>query len=123
MVNYAMAQSGKSYQWGGTGNPGFDCSGLVMKSFAAAGISIPRTGTAQFWGAPNHNVPLSQLRYGDLLVFDEYPAGSGQFGHIAIYIGNNQVVQALSPGYPLGVYSLADMAAGGMSLYGRAARY
>jgi cell wall-associated NlpC family hydrolase len=122
MVNYAMAQSGKGYQWGGTGNPGFDCSGLVMKSFAAAGISVPRTGTAQFWAAPQR-VPLSQMRYGDLLVFDESPAGSGQFGHIAIYIGNNQVIQALSYGYPVGVSSLSDMALGGMTLYPYAARY
>ncbi len=122
MVNYAMAQSGKQYEWGGTGSPGFDCSGLVMKSFAAAGIAVPRTGTAQFWAAPQR-VPLSQMRYGDLLVFNESAPGSGQFGHIAIYIGNNQVVQALSYGYPLGVYSLSSMALGGMHLYGSAARY
>lgn len=122
MVNYAKSKSGGPYAWGGTGPVGFDCSGLVLKSFAAAGISVPRTGTAQFWAAPQR-VPLSQMRYGDLLVFDESPAGSGQFGHIAIYVGNGQVVQALAPGYPIGEYSISGMLQGGMTLYPYAARY
>jgi len=122
MVNFAMAQSGTPYQWGGTGNPYYDCSGLVMKAFAAAGISVPRTGTDQFWAAPSR-VPLSQMRYGDLLVFDESSPGSGQFGHIAIYIGNDQVVQALAPGYATGVFSISGMLQAGMTLYPYAARY
>lgn len=122
MVNYAIAQSGGAYQWGGTGNPGFDCSGLVMKAFAAAGVNVPRTGTDQFWAAPTH-VPLSQMRYGDLLVFDETSPGSGQFGHIAIYVGNGQVMQALAPGYPTGVSSISGMLQVGMKLYSSVARY
>jgi peptidoglycan DL-endopeptidase CwlO len=122
MVNYAIAQSGGAYQWGGTGNPGYDCSGLVMKAFAAAGVSVPRTGTDQFWAAPAR-VPLSQMRYGDLLVFDETSPGSGQFGHIAIFVGNGQVMQALAPGYPTGVSSISGMLQAGMTLYPYAARY
>ncbi|ALE04349.1 hypothetical protein AL755_01195 (plasmid) [Arthrobacter sp. ERGS1:01] len=122
MVNFAKAQSGLPYQWGGTGNPYYDCSGLVMKAFASAGISVPRTGTDQFWSAPTR-VPLSQMRYGDLLVFDESAPGSGQFGHIAIYVGNDQVVQALAPGFPTGVYSISGMLQAGMTLYPYAARY
>ena len=94
MVNYAMSKVGGPYVWGGNGPVGFDCSGLVQQAFAAAGVNVPRTGTAQFWAAPTR-VPLSQMRYGDLLVFDD--DGTGNFGHIAIYIGNGQVVQALNP--------------------------
>lgn len=118
MVNFAMSQKGKPYAWGGNGPNSYDCSGLVQQAFAAAGISVPRTGTAQFWNAPTR-VPLSQMRYGDLLVFDD--DGTGNFGHVAIYIGNGQVVQALYYGYPLGVYSLSSMST--MSLYPYAARY
>jgi len=122
MVNFALSKSGTPYQWGGTGPVGYDCSGLVQQAFAAAGVSVPRTGTEQFWAAPQR-VPLSQMRYGDLLVFDESPAGSGSFGHIAIYLGNDQVVQALSPGFATGVYSISSMLQFGMTLYPYAARY
>ena len=69
-------------------------------------MSVPRQGTDQFWAAPQR-VPLSQMRYGDLLVFDDN--GTGRFGHIAIYIGNNQVVQALNPNQPIGVTPLSWM--------------
>ncbi|WP_062008526.1 MULTISPECIES: C40 family peptidase [Arthrobacter] len=106
MVSYAMAQQGKSYLWGGTGPNAFDCSGLVWKAFQAAGVPVPRTGTDQYWAAPTR-VPLSQAQYGDLVVFDS--DGNGNFGHIAIYIGNGQAVQALFTGYPVGVYSIASM--------------
>lgn len=118
MVDYAMSKIGSPYQWGGNGPNAFDCSGLVQQAFAAAGISVPRQGTDQFWAAPTR-VPLSEMRYGDLLVFND--DGSGRFGHIAIYIGNNQVVQALNEQQPLGVTSLSWMS--GMSLYPYAARY
>ncbi|MDJ0316770.1 C40 family peptidase [Arthrobacter antibioticus] len=118
MVNYAMSKIGGPYQWGGNGPTAFDCSGLVQQAFASAGIAVPRQGSDQFWAAPQR-VPLSQMRYGDLLVFDDN--GAGRFGHIAIYIGNNQVVQALNPSQPLGITSLSWMS--GMSLYPYAARY
>lgn len=118
MVNYAMSKVGGPYQWGGTGPVAFDCSGLVLKAFAAAGVSVPRQGTDQFWAAPQR-VPISQMRYGDLLVFNDN--GRGQFTHIAIYIGNNQVVQALNPEQPIQVTPLSWMS--GMQLYPYAARY
>ncbi|MBP2412940.1 cell wall-associated NlpC family hydrolase [Arthrobacter stackebrandtii] len=117
MVNYAMSKVGSPYLLGGTGPTAFDCSGLVQQAFAAAGRWVPRTGTDQFWAAPVR-VPISQMQYGDLLVFNE---SGGAFSHIAIYIGNNQVVQALNPTQPLGVTDLQWMT--GMSLYPYAARY
>ncbi|AIY02087.1 hypothetical protein ART_2488 [Arthrobacter sp. PAMC 25486] len=117
MVNYAMSKVGSPYLLGGNGPNVFDCSGLVQQAFAAAGRSVPRQGSDQFWAAPVR-VPLSEMRYGDLLVFNE--SGS-RFSHIAIYIGNNQVVQALNPDQPLGVTDLSWMS--GMNLYPYAARY
>ena len=118
MVDYAMSKIGGPYQWGGTGPAAFDCSGLVQQAFAAAGKSVPRQGTDQFWAAPQR-VPLAQMQYGDLLVFDD--DGTGRFGHIAIYIGNNQVVQALNYSQPIAVTSLSWMST--MKLYPYAARY
>lgn len=118
MVSYAMSKVGGPYLYGATGPTAFDCSGLVLQAFASVGISVARTGTAQFWQAPVR-VPISQRKYGDLLVFND--DGTGNFSHIAIYIGNNQVVQALNPDQGIQVTNLAWMS--GMNLYGYAARY
>ncbi|MET4004555.1 cell wall-associated NlpC family hydrolase [Arthrobacter sp. UYCu511] len=119
MVNYALSKIGSRYQWGGNGPNAFDCSGLVQQAFAAAGKSVPRQGSDQFWAAPVR-VPLSQMQYGDLLVFDD--DGNGRFGHVAIYIGNNQVVQALNYTQPVEITPLSHMTPY-MSLYPYAARY
>ena len=47
-IAYARAQLGRPYLWGGTGPDAFDCSGLVMEAYAAAGVSIPRTSQEQW---------------------------------------------------------------------------
>ena len=104
------------YQWGGTGAYGFDCSGLVQNAFAAAGKYLPRTASQQYAAAPVH-VPLSQARRGDLLVWGSAP----NFYHVAIYLGNGQVVQALNPQEGITVSSISSMV--GMDLYPYAARY
>ncbi len=104
------------YQWGGTGPYGFDCSGLVQTAFAAAGMYLPRTASQQYAAAPVH-VPLSQARRGDLLVWGSAP----NFYHVAIYLGNGQVVQALNPQVGITVSTISSMV--GMELYPYAARY
>jgi peptidoglycan DL-endopeptidase CwlO len=104
------------YQWGGTGQYGFDCSGLVQTAFAAAGKYLARTAAQQYASAPVH-VPLSQAQRGDLLVWGSAP----DFYHVAIYLGNGQVVQALNPDEGIEVTQLSRMA--GMQLYPYAARY
>jgi cell wall-associated NlpC family hydrolase len=81
------------YVYGGTGPPGpnggYDCSGLVQAAWAAAGVSIPRDSYSQ-WAALPH-VPMSNIRPGDLIFFD------GE-GHVAIYVGNNMIIDAPQPG-------------------------
>ena len=51
-MNYAEAQLGKPYLWGATGPDAFDCSGLVMMAYRAAGVNIPRTSEAQWKKLP-----------------------------------------------------------------------
>ena len=66
-IAFAREQLGKPYLWGGTGPDAFDCSGLVMMAYRAAGISIPRTSQQQWaWGP---QVPASQVKPGDLVFF------------------------------------------------------
>ena len=66
-IAFAEAQLGKPYEWGGTGPDAYDCSGLVMMAYRAAGVLIPRTADVQWvWGP---QVPASQVEPGDLVFF------------------------------------------------------
>jgi peptidoglycan DL-endopeptidase CwlO len=90
-VAFAYDQLGCPYVYGGTGPcaDGFDCSGLTMEAWAAAGVSIERTSYEQWDSLPH--VSLSAVEPGDILVF----FGAG---HVAIYVGHNQFIQAPQPG-------------------------
>jgi len=70
-IRYALAQLGKPYQWGAEGPRSFDCSGLTMRAYQAAGISIPRVARDQY--ALGHRLPLRRLRPGDLVFFAHNP--------------------------------------------------
>jgi cell wall-associated NlpC family hydrolase len=89
-VQFAYNQLGCPYVYGGTGpcGAGFDCSGLTMAAWAAAGVSIPRTSYGQA-GLPS--VPLSALQPGDILEF----AGDS---HVGIYVGGGYLIDAPQPG-------------------------
>jgi len=88
-VAFAYAQLGKPYQWGATGPGSYDCSGLALAAWAAAGVSIPRTTYAQ-WAALPH-ISTSALEPGDLLYFDG-------IGHVAIYVGGGYIIDAPQTG-------------------------
>jgi cell wall-associated NlpC family hydrolase len=106
-VNYALDQIGTPYRWGGeTPGVGFDCSGLTQAAYAAAGINIPRTSEAQ-WSALPH-VALDQLEPGDLVFFNPGEFLPGLPGHVGIYIGNNQMVDAPHSGADVQLENLAD---------------
>ncbi len=93
-VAFAYAQIGCPYVFGGAGpchQNGFDCSGLTMSAWAAAGVSIPRTSYAQ---AGLTSVPESQIQPGDILEFN----GDG---HVAIYVGKGMLIDALHTGVPV----------------------
>ena len=86
-VQFAYGALGCPYVFGGTGpcGAGYDCSGLTMSAWAAAGVSIPRTSEEQWAGLPH--VSLSDLQPGDILVFN----GAG---HVGMYVGNNELIDA-----------------------------
>jgi cell wall-associated NlpC family hydrolase len=87
VINYALAQRGKQYCWGGSGPYCFDCSGLVMASFLRIGIRLPhQSGSMLRYGT---RISRSQLRPGDIV----WP----QYGHVAIYLGNNRIIHASNP--------------------------
>ena len=92
MLTAATSRIGKPYIWGGTGPNGFDCSGLVGWSYARAGISMPRTAAEQALAGPA--VPLKQIQPGDLLFWANDPADPRFIDHVAIYLGNGQIIEA-----------------------------
>jgi peptidoglycan DL-endopeptidase CwlO len=93
VVAYAQAQLGKPYQWGATGRDSFDCSGLAMMAYRAAGIDIPRTSEEQW--IFGQQIPASQAQPGDL-VFVAGSDGTAMSapGRVGIVIGNGMMIDA-----------------------------
>ncbi|AVM00048.1 hydrolase Nlp/P60 [Gordonia iterans] len=85
-VRAALSQRGVPYVWGGTTPDGFDCSGLTQWAYRQAGLELPRL--AQDQDTAGFPVSQSQLQPGDLAVWS---------GHVAMYIGNGQMVEAGNP--------------------------
>jgi peptidoglycan DL-endopeptidase CwlO len=98
-IAFAEAQLGKPYLWGGTGPDAFDCSGLVMASYRAAGVDIPRTSEAQWaWGP---RVSPSQVQPGDLVFFVGADGTRTSPGHVGLVIGGGMMIEAFAPGFPI----------------------
>jgi cell wall-associated NlpC family hydrolase len=100
-VKFALAQVGKPYVWGAAGPGSYDCSGLTMASWAAAGVSLPHSSEAQF--SVGQPVGTTQLLPGDLLFFYG-PSPS----HVTIYIGGGLMVSAPTEGQNVLVASLSQ---------------
>lgn len=92
LVQYACQFIGNPYVWGGTSlTRGADCSGFVLSVFANYGVSLPHSSRAQ--ANSGTKISASEAEPGDLFFY-----GNGKsINHVAIYIGNGQVVHASSP--------------------------
>lgn len=98
-VDFAMNQLGKPYSFGADGPGSYDCSGLTMAAWRAAGVSLPHLASAQInYG---QRVTPSELAPGDL-VFMYNP-----IGHVSIYIGNGNVISAPQAGENVKIVSFA----------------
>ena len=89
LVNYALQFVGNKYVWGGTSlTKGIDCSGFTMKIYQKYGIYLPHySGSQPSYGK---KIKKSELQPGDLIFYGE----NGKINHVAIYIGNGQIVHA-----------------------------
>lgn len=99
-VQIAMGELGVPYQWGGASPAGFDCSGLTMWVYAQLGIHLGHFTGSQ-WNAGPH-VARDQLAPGDLVFFEP------GIGHVGIYIGNNDFIEAPHTGAFVQISSLAN---------------
>ena len=91
VIDLAHKQLGKPYVWGAEGPNSFDCSGLIYYVYKnAAGITLPRTSSAQY--SAGVAVSRSNLKAGDLIFSST--DGTGNITHVAIYVGDGQMIHA-----------------------------
>ncbi|MGI9125682.1 MAG: NlpC/P60 family peptidoglycan endopeptidase RipA [Mycobacterium sp.] len=118
VIKRAQSQIGVPYSWGGgtaagpsygidegSGTMGFDCSGLVLYAFAGAGIKLPHYSGSQY--QMGRQIPSSQMRRGDVIFY-----GPGGSQHVALYLGNNQMIEAPYTGATV---RIAPVRTGGMT--------
>ncbi|HVS58594.1 MAG TPA: NlpC/P60 family protein [Candidatus Saccharimonadales bacterium] len=102
-VQAALGQVGKPYVWGGQSPfKGFDCSGLVLWALAQAGIDYPDMTAADEYNLGPH-VPADQLQRGDLVFWANDTSDPSTIHHVAIYLGNNQIIAAPHTGALVGI--------------------
>jgi cell wall-associated NlpC family hydrolase len=105
-IGYAEQQLGKPYQWGASGPDAFDCSGLVMMAYRAAGITLPRTSQEQWAAGPR--IGSSQVQPGDLVFFAGADGTAAAPGHVGLVIGNGLMIEAYAAGFPVRIAPYSD---------------
>ncbi len=100
-VSTALGQAGDPYSWGAAGPDAFDCSGLMLYAYAAAGVSLPHSSRMQ--STMGSSVSVSELQPGDLLFY------YSPVSHVAMYVGDGQMVHASTYGQPVKVVPIGAM--------------
>jgi peptidoglycan DL-endopeptidase CwlO len=99
VLRYAYAQLGKSYRYGAAGARTFDCSGLTMKAWAAAGVALSHNAAAQYYSTKH--VAKGALQPGDLVYFGR------PIHHVGIYIGGGKFIEAPYTGAKIRISNLS----------------
>lgn len=104
VIAYAKAQLGEPYVWAAAGPDEWDCSGLTMKAWRKAGVSLPHYSVAQY--EQTRHISADELRAGDLIFWADDPGNPGTIFHVALYIGGGQMIHAPRPGRPVTIDSV-----------------
>jgi cell wall-associated NlpC family hydrolase len=109
VIRRGMSQMGVPYSWGGgtaagpsrgiddgANTVGFDCSGLILYSFAGVGIRLPHYSGSQY--NMGRKIPAAEMRRGDVIFY-----GPGGSQHVTLYLGNGQMLEAQQDGVPVKV--------------------
>jgi len=98
-IQFALGEQGKPYIWGATGPDAYDCSGLMLRAYEAAGITLSRVSRDQY-----HNgamLPVRDAQPGDLLFWAYDPSNPATIHHVAMYLGGGKIVEAQQTGVPV----------------------
>ncbi len=98
-IQFALGEVGKPYVWGATGPDAYDCSGLMLRAYQAAGITLPRVARQQYWAGAQ--LPVRQAQPGDLLFWGYDTSNPDSIHHVAMYLGNGRMVEAANQTVPL----------------------
>lgn len=114
VINFAKSKIGLPYVFGSSGPSTYDCSGLTMEAWLAGGVHLPRIASDQYKSTQHIN--LDDLQPGDL-VFWSSSGNPNSIYHVALYVGNNSIIEAPRTGEYVKQASLYIM--GTPSFYGR----
>jgi cell wall-associated NlpC family hydrolase len=106
-VSFAFAQLGKPYYWGAAGPDSYDCSGLTMRAWGAAGVSLPHNAASQY--RQIRHISRDALAPGDLVF-------ANGLGHVGIFIGDGLMIDAPHSGADVRKISISGFSISG---YGR----
>ncbi|MBO9522560.1 MAG: C40 family peptidase [Nocardioidaceae bacterium] len=110
-IQFARAQLGEPYVWAAAGPDSWDCSGLTMMSWRQGGVALPHYSAAQY--QLTKHITAAQLKPGDLVFWGTSP---NTIHHVALYIGNEQIIQAPRTG---DVVKVSPLYASGPNFFGR----
>jgi cell wall-associated NlpC family hydrolase len=99
-IKFACAQISKPYVWGADGPDSYDCSGLTMAAWKAAGISLPHSARSQY--SSTQRISRANLRIGDLVFY------YSDIHHVGMYAGNGWIVHASRAGVPIRMRRIDD---------------
>jgi peptidoglycan DL-endopeptidase CwlO len=98
-MSFALSQVGKPYVWGATGPGAYDCSGLMLRAYESAGVTLPRVARQQYWAGAQ--LLVRQAQPGDLLFWGYDRSNPDSIHHVAMYLGNGRMVEAANQTVPL----------------------
>ncbi|MGH7673198.1 MAG: C40 family peptidase [Gemmatimonadales bacterium] len=106
VVRTAVDALGRPYQWGGTAENGFDCSGLIQYAYGRHGIRLPRMSRDQALAGSEVPPVVQALQPGDILLFSAHPGGG--VTHVGMYVGEQTFIHSSSTGVKLSRLEVHD---------------
>ncbi|MBK1789004.1 C40 family peptidase [Prauserella cavernicola] len=98
-IQFALREQGKPYVWGATGPNSYDCSGLMLRAYEAAGVTLPRVSRDQYKAGAM--LPVEESQPGDLLFWAYDSSDPSTIHHVAMYLGDGKMVEAQQSGVPV----------------------